>query len=611
MGGFLTETNMSSRNVLQCMEARALFTATRPDVKTVLQRAVRMNQDREDPAFARALCHEALTVFWDSVSRRHGSRAQFPAFSEPIEPVQGDTLECARALGAAAAACPLDVGAYYLSSLYVQCLPELLRGQYGMFFTPPPLVERLLDMIDAAGFDWTAGMAIDPACGGGAFIAPMARRMVRQQMESSSKRMPATEIASRVLERVRGIEIESYCAWMSRVFLSLTLVELLGVSHTDTKQVIQNDDTMVADEELGGRFALVIGNPPYGRVGLPPRLREKYQRSLFGHANLYGVFTHIAIGLTQPGGIIAYVTPTSFLGGQYFRNLRSLLKAEAPLRAIDFVAKRAGVFEGVLQETSLALFQKHADASRVRVHVTTPNGIQGRTRVESLGQFKINGAEDSPWVLPRDKQHSRLWKRAQNMHVRLGDLGYEVCTGPLVWNRHKDQLSDRKTADARPLIWAESVRSNGTFSFAHQKRNHVPYIRLKPGQDHLVTRQGCVLVQRTTAKEQHRRIIAARLPGRFVKEHGGAVIENHLNVVRSANGRAAIDLPTVAALMNSTAIDHLFRCISGSVAVSAYEIGSMPLPDEDTLTQLQELVRTTKDRTKIDCFIGALYGLNT
>ena len=42
-------------------------------------------------------------------------------------------------------------------------------------------------------------------------------------------------------------------------------------------------------------------------------MRRRYRRSLYGHANQYGVFTDLALRWTVPGGVIAYVTPTSFL----------------------------------------------------------------------------------------------------------------------------------------------------------------------------------------------------------------------------------------------------------------------------------------------------------
>ena len=69
----------------------------------------------------------------------------------------------------------------------------------------------------------------------------------------------------------------------------------------------------------GEGYDLVVGNPPYGRVRLPAPLRERFAKGLFGHANLHGVFTDQAVRLAQVGGIVAYVTPTSFLVGEYLK----------------------------------------------------------------------------------------------------------------------------------------------------------------------------------------------------------------------------------------------------------------------------------------------------
>jgi len=487
-------------------------------------------------------------------------------------------------------------------------LPRFLRAQYGMYFTPPAVVERLLDMVAECGFDWTRGKVVDPACGGGAFLAPVARRML-QHTHAARTGARKSALAADVLSRLGGIEIESFCAWMAKAFLQLTFIELLGAPQPGLGDAVRTADTITLDDELSGQFDLVVGNPPYGKVSLPPGLRAKYARSLFGHANLYGIFTDMAVRLAGPKALIAYVTPTSFLGGQYFKNLRKLLREQAPLQAIDFITPREHVFADVLQETALAVYRKGGEAVRVGVSFTTPAGPGARAEVRSVGRFRLNGTFDGPWVLPRDSAHAGLLRRAEEMKLHLADLGYEVSTGPLVWNRHKGQLSRQSGKNAFPLIWAESVQSNGRFRFAHEKRNHVPYFRLLPGQGHLLTTAPCVLVQRTTAKEQHRRIIAARLPPTFVEKHGGVVIENHLNVVRPANGQPAVDLDTLAALLNSTAIDELFRCISGSVAVSAYEILSMPLPSRDRLDDLQRRVRDGAPRDLIDSFISSVYGL--
>ena len=70
------------------------------------------------------------------------------------------------------------------------------------------------------------------------------------------------------------------------------------------------------------------------------------------------------------------------------------------------------------------------------------------------------------------------------------------------------------------------------------------------------------------------------------------IIENHLNIIRPKKG--AVDPPplrAMSALLNSEIVDQLFRCISGSVAVSAYELSALPLPDPEHLKALDKLLR--------------------
>lgn len=59
-----------------------------------------------------------------------------------------------------------------------------------------------------------------------------------------------------------------------------------------------------------------------------------------------------------------------------------------------------------------------------------------------------------------------------------------------------------------PVIWAESVTSDGRSVWRSEKRNHAPWFTARrPKDDWLIVTQPCVLLQRTTAKEQARRLL--------------------------------------------------------------------------------------------------------
>lgn len=103
-----------------------------------------------------------------------------------------------------------------------------------------------------------------------------------------------------IQRRLAGFELDPFAAWVSQVFLDVVLADRFGAAGGRIGSVVQVCDSL-EEEAVGSRFDLVVGNPPYGRVKLAPHLRGKFARSLFGHANLYGLFTDLA----REGGVIA------------------------------------------------------------------------------------------------------------------------------------------------------------------------------------------------------------------------------------------------------------------------------------------------------------------
>jgi len=511
-----------------------------------------------------------------------------------------DVEQVAESIGRLIVEFPVEDAGYLIGSIYTVTLPPALRSETGAFYTPPPLVARLLDLAEDAGFDFSQGRVIDPACGGGAFLAPVALRMIA----SSGGASPDWIIKS-LGKRLQGIELDPFAAWMTRVLLEAAVMPLCVSAKRRLADVVLVGDAL-QPRDLG-EFELVIGNPPYGRLKLSAEMRQHYARSLYGHANLYGLFTDLALRLVKPGGVIAYLTPTSFLGGQYFKALRGLMTQQARPIAFDFVADRDGVFDDVLQETLLATYCRTESLGAASVSVLVPQGLNA-AKVEALGEVSL-GSSGAPWILPRSAQDASLLSALAAMPNRLRDIGYSVSTGPLVWNRHKDQLRPRAVNGAYPLIWAESVTSQG-FSFSAERRNHVPFIEVNPEQRHLVTSRSCVLLQRTTSKEQDRRLLAAVLPEDLLSLSQGVVIENHLNIVQCLDhSDGAISPDTIAALLNSEVVDRAFRCISGSVAVSAYELNSVPVPCLADMRRIELLVRNGASKVLVDKEISSCYGV--
>ena len=558
------------------------------------------DEDRLD--FARAVVFGVVSAYWKElqvVSGHDWSLCELPVDIR-VSPVTADAEEQAESIGRAAARLDFLDASYMIGVLYTGMMPARFRARLGAYYTPPALCDRLLDMATEAGVDWRSARVLDPACGGGAFLAPVARRMAENHQEKCPK------IALKNIQcHLKGFERDPFAAWMSQVFLDVTLGDLCSEAGVRLQSLVQVCDSLEQIPPSDG-FDLVVGNPPYGRITLSSKLRKTFRRSLYGHANLYGVFTDLALRFTRPGGVIAYVTPTSFLAGKYFKALRGLLGREAPPVDIDFIGERKGVFADVLQEALLATYQRGGNPGVGRVHYTS-GGPDGSIKTTTAGAFKLPENPDQPWLMPRTEAQDALVNQISMLPYRLADYGYTVSTGPLVWNRHKSSLRNQPGKGRYPLVWAESVRSEGVFEFRAEKRNHKPYFEPKADENWVVTDFPCVLLQRTTAKEQFRRLIAAELPTAFIKEHGAVAIENHLNMIKPLNGAPRVAPAALAVLLNSNVVDQVFRCINGSVAVSAYELGALPLPPPEDMKEIEWLMKKRATYETLERAVERLY----
>jgi adenine-specific DNA-methyltransferase len=524
---------------------------------------------------ARTVAHRVALGWWQSLVEKEGT-ASFPIPAPIYEGLclgLGPEVDAiAASLGSDLASLPVTTAAAEIGRLYCFLLPLKHRGANGVFYTPAPLVSRLLDDAEPAGHDWAVGKVIDPSCGGGAFMVDATGRMVKALAGAD----PAIVVAS-VSARLRGWDLDPFAAWLSHLCVEAVLLPHVIASGKRLGAVTETRDSLAEWDGHEGAYGLVMGNPAFGKVKDNIGLRKRFRRSLFGHPNLYGLFTDLAVHLAAPdGGVIAYLTPTSYLGGQYFKALRRLLGEEAPPVSIAIVESREDVFEEVLQEVALSVFRRGPGgkpASCSVIHVE-PDGL----RVEVAGSFLPPANPEASWLMPRSAADAPFVERMLSMPSRLADWGYSVSTGPLVWNRKKAKLHNDARKGSVPVVWAEAVCGQGKFRLKPEKRNHAAFYSPSGPRDSNLVSAPCLLLQRTTAKEQDRRLISAALPASVIKTHGSVAVENHLNMILAVKPKPAVPMNVLSAFFASETADRVIRCINASVALSASEIEAMPLP---------------------------------
>ena len=174
-------------------------------------------------AAARAVAFRAIQVYLERLRAAHSDgtgRPQLPPLPSEVILAELPTHAEELAVAAGEQAADLDSAkaSHGLGALYTGMMPDQLRAALGAYYTPPALAARLLDMATEAGTNWKTSEVLDPACGGGAFLVPVAQRML-ENLDSCD-----AETALENLEcRLHGFELDPFAAWMSQVFLEATL----------------------------------------------------------------------------------------------------------------------------------------------------------------------------------------------------------------------------------------------------------------------------------------------------------------------------------------------------------------------------------------------------
>lgn len=358
-------------------------------------------------------------------------------------------------------------------------------------------------------------------------------------------------------------------------------------------------------------FDFVIANPPYGKLNQKRDERVRAARKVFsGTTNLYTLFVGLSVICLKPGGCCSFITPRSFLSGDYFRRFRrDLFAATEPLGVHVFEARdRAFERDGVLQEN--IIFSLRRRKTDVTTAVVPDEGSpirvsfsQDQTDLESAEARNVpwkrflDPANGHYWVrLPLDQHDDRLLDGFDQWSGRIEAYGWHISTGPVVRFRLKQELSNADEVisgkgDAVPLLCLCNVRADG-FKWPVQRRRQVQGILRTPTTERWLTPRGnYVLLRRFTAKEERRRLTAAPL---LAKELPYDVfgIDNHLNFLYGKrDGFTTSEAVGLAAFLNSAIVDRYFRLLNGNTQVNAAEIRSLPFAPAEFIRRLGDDVQ--------------------
>jgi adenine-specific DNA-methyltransferase len=482
---------------------------------------------------------------------------------------------------------------YWLSSAYAMLSNETERKRLAMFFTPASLTNGLLQDLTAQGVDFGSQTFLDPACGGAAFLAPIALR-IRDALRKRG--LNSLEILKHVEAHLYGTDLDETLCALSKHFLRMALHEEIRSSSYLPDFRVHRADSLADLQAMFGQIDVVVCNPPYRKMTadeLQP-LRAQYSEVIESQPNLYCLFISLCVRLLREGGYAALVTPTSFLSGQYFGALRRFLARNSAIEHIGMVSDRLGVFMDVEQETALTVLRRCTVAPEASLEAWADvSVVSGTGTYQSVGRCLLPST-GAVWPIPRAVTDVALLHAAANSRFRLPDYGYRVRIGAYVWNRDlRPKFASLRAAKAAraltamPLVWSSDISVGGSVQVDGSPRpdGDPRFVDFGDKEHTSVVTRPSVVVQRVTSNDQPRRLVAAAMSASVLSDYGGFVGENHVVILEQISKTPRLSPTKLSQLLSAHFIERYFRCISGATNVSAFELNQLALPDPDVLTE--------------------------
>ena len=276
-------------------------------------------------------------------------------------------------------------------------------------------------------------------------------------------------------------------------------------------------------------YDLIVGNPPYfvcSKDDVPPVYREY----MVGRPNMFGVFILHALALLNPNGIVAFVIPKSFMNSAYYAKIREHILRTC--RILDIMVFDQADFIDTEQETFGIFLQK------------------GSGSLDSPFVIRM----DNNWVMTENAERLRALLAGS---TTLKALGYSVKTGSVVWNQHKDKLSDDATKPL--LIYNSNIGPDHTFvlkTFTNPEKK--AFVDLPNAQTH-----PAIVVNRGNGNT------AYSLTYAFIDGRQPYFVENHLNVIHKSTDA---DYPRILRSLQDPRTTEFLKLFIGNGGFSKTEL---------------------------------------
>ena len=314
-----------------------------------------------------------------------------------------------------------DLPVELISNIYEEFLAKK-NNSAGVVYTPPILVEFLLNQCLPLSADSVGKRILDPSCGSGVFLVGAFRRMIRCWQIKHNWRRPTHGQMKKILrDSIFGVDIEQEAVLVTAFSLFVALCDELNprviwdelrFDNLREKNLVASDFFNVSNGKVfPNKFDVVIGNPPFeSKLSASAEVVESVavkDRPAVPDGQLALLFLEQVFSLSSLDGYVCLVQPA----GPLLYNTRAEAFRQYLLESYDFKA----VFDFTPLES--VLFKAQVAAAAVLARNRPPQSdsilhlVFRRTRTTKNRLFLEANYYDFHW-LKRDylKKAPYAWK---------------------------------------------------------------------------------------------------------------------------------------------------------------------------------------------------------
>ncbi|RWX46746.1 N-6 DNA Methylase [Candidatus Electrothrix aarhusensis] len=225
-----------------------------------------------------------------------------------------------------------DLPVELISNIYEEFLAKKdAKSSKGVVYTPPMLVDFLLDQCLPLNAETLSWKILDPACGSGVFLVGAFKRLIQCWRIANDWKQPTyRELQTILKNNIFGIDKASEAVLISAFSLCIALCDeleplviwnKLKFDNLQKRNLMDRDFfEVVESEEFNNHFDLVIGNPPFdsrlttsaarqvekNQAQNRPKLPDTQLALLFLEQSFKVTRKEAAVCLVQPAGPLLY-----------------------------------------------------------------------------------------------------------------------------------------------------------------------------------------------------------------------------------------------------------------------------------------------------------------